>query len=282
MVNYLIFLVIFIPSLEIFRSKLNITKRNPKKANLALINYLLFATSPYDLNQVKKLPEFKFYKEILLQILEFNKKFGSPIQRSLEILLTNLKKEEELERKISDLLQTSYFQFFILLLVIICFMCLVISITEFEYSYKILIGLILWPIIGILLFRISSIQIYKYLFRNYENWLSHLAFFRTFIEIGKPLSYCLEKYPLQKLSKEGIFQACYHDFQQGVTELNLKGKPILTLIKTLEDRLWGFYNFNLERYLKILNILRLIILFIFFLGSYFAFLGLFISTILSF
>lgn len=281
MMDYYLFLMIFIPSFDYFSRKMSFRLPKQKTAISSLLNYLLIQPHRLDPQAIRMLKPYKFYGDLLNQVAIAQQNYGIGIQNTIEHLVRALKKEEFYSLKIKELKKTSYLQFILLLVVIYLFMGLTLSIMSFSLPSQQLFLFGIWPCLGIYCFSFGSNFLYQKLFHDYDQWIKELILFKSYLEIGKPLSWCLAECRVKNLSQRGHFSSYYQDLITGITELNQRGVPLQKMLDRILDGVWSNYEQDLERFSRYLNIVRLVILFIFFLSTYFSFLYVFISTFMA-
>lgn len=233
-----------------------------------------FHWSGPSLNQKTELPRYKFFSELVEMLLSLARQWGAQYQQVFIVLREILHQDLEFEKQLKEFTQGCWFQ--MLLIVFMSWTFIILGTTwvkiQFPLSYMIMIGL--WQGLGMLCF-FFGIKILKtrYLAALGAFWKS-LICLRSLSETALPRSEIIRLSNLKNL--DGFSHPEWSDFRVKVQHL---GQWVLTSgmspskeIQYLMEELRFLEKHQIQVFQKMANILKFLILIIFFIPAYFAFL----------
>lgn len=220
-----------------------------------------------------KLPTYKFYSGVLNILLELSRKLGGTYQESLIFLRESLQGDRQFEKKIRDSIRGVYLQMFLMMLLTWGFIFSALKIVEIKINFINLFFIFIWQMIGCGLLP-CILNYYR------KKYFSEIGVLWKILLILKSLS----KVPI---SRSEVFS------HAGVQEIKLIKQPSLfAIVEKLKESCQRTLKFGISydedlRYLmeelrfvekwhcelfeKRLIVIKLILLSVFFLPSYLAF-----------
>jgi hypothetical protein len=220
-----------------------------------------------------KLPTYKFYSGVLNILLELSRKLGGTYQESLIFLRESLQGDRQFEKKMKETIRGVYLQMLLMMFLTWSFIFSALMIVEIEISLMNLFLILIWQMIGggVLPFILNYYR---------KKYFSEIGLLWKILFILKSLS----KVPI---SRSEVFS------HAGVQELKLIKQPsLLALVEKLKDSCHRTLKFGTSyeedlRYLmeelrfvekwhcelfeKRLMVIKLLLMSVFFLPSYLAF-----------
>ncbi len=220
-----------------------------------------------------QLPVYKFYSGVLNILLELSRKLGGTYQESLIFLRESLQGDRQFERKMKELIRGVYLQMFLMMLLTWSFIFTALKLVEIEINFMNLFFVFFWQFIGggLLPFILSYYR---------KKYFSEIGALWKILFILKSLS----KVPI---SRSEVFT------HAGVQELKwIKQSSLLTIVDKLKDSCHRTLKFgtsyeedlqylmeelrfvekwHCELFEKRLMVIKLLLLSVFFLPSYLAF-----------
>jgi hypothetical protein len=220
-----------------------------------------------------KLPVYKFYSGVLNILLELSRKLGGTYQESLIFLRESLQGDRQFERKMKELIRGVYLQMCLMMLLTWSFIFTAFKLVEIEINFMNLFFIFLWQMMGggLLPFILNYYR---------KKYFSEIGALWKILFILKSLS----KVPI---SRSEVFS------HAGVQELKLiKQSSLLIIVDKLKDSCHRTLKFgtsydedlqylmeelrfvekwHCELFEKRLMVIKLLLLSVFFLPSYLAF-----------
>lgn len=236
-----------------------------------------------ELGRTEKLPFYKFYGELIELLLGLARKFGGNYQETFLFLKEGLQLDRQFERKINELLWGVTFQIAAMLFLTWGFIAVSLHMVDVKLGSWPLVLIFLWQGIGMSLVPIVVKKLRRFYFHDSGKIWRMLYVLKSLTSVPIPRSEILELAGISHLKtinssnlsavKERLIEAC---------EKTLKwGKSYDDEVKYLMDEMRFIEKWHFELFQKRLGILKLVILSLFFLPSYLAFIFLLMSQLMA-
>lgn len=234
------------------------------------------AVTSGQLGAFERLGEYKFFTALTVVLLDHARKYGASIKQSIKELRQGLARDIASEREITALIRASYLQFFIVSTVTWCFVAVSGFIAEIPISLGPLLLIAVLQCLGVLIFYLLAPRLRRYYFSRLDDFLSAQYKFKGLCAAGLGTALIIKKSGLDELFAQ--------DYKR---ELALQKLRLLDMIKrwqksgqsilsewddTLEES-WSLHKLYFSHYLKAMEALKFTLLALFFLSSYFIFIG---------
>ncbi len=225
---------------------------------------------------LERLGEYKFFTDLTVVLLDHARKYGASIKQSIRQLRQGLARDMASEREITALIRASYIQFFIVSAVTWSFVAVSAVVAEIQVALGPLVLIASLQCLGALIFYLLAPRLRRYYFSKLDHFLSAQYKFKGLCAAG--LSTALV------IKKSGLDELFAHDYKR---ELALQKMRLLDMVKrwqksgqsvvsewddTLEES-WALHKLYFSHYLKAMEALKFTLLALFFLSSYFIFIG---------
>ncbi len=278
----LLALLYWMAPIPLTQANLWITKRNPANELEAWLKKFSW-DNRLALGNPGALPSYKFYTEIVEILLSLARKMGGSYQDSILFLREGLQADQQFEKKLKEIVLGVWLQMSLLILLTWGFITASLFLVEITLSPWRLILIGGWQLIGLL----ALPQALRYYRRKY------------FAEIGQmwKILYILRALNKVPLARSEIFSIA------GVSEVNqIKQKSLEGLVDKLKDtcqrtlqkglsyeedvlslmaELRFQEKWHFELFEKRLTVVKLVLMAIFFLPTYLAFVFLLLSDLLT-
>ncbi|HLT23196.1 MAG TPA: hypothetical protein VKZ84_07125 [Bacteriovoracaceae bacterium] len=230
-----------------------------------------------------KLPEYKFFSSLVNLLLEMSRRFGGQYKEALLSVKESLNQDLQFEKKLREFIWGSYFQKFCIFSMSWGFILFAKSLTEVHLSFSIYLVILCWQILGLILFPIFCRILKRYYFSGIgQLWLS-LYVLKALASVSLSRSEIFKMAQIYELNaiKHKNLENIVHKLQSSC-ELSLKqGGSYLKDIEELISECKFIEKWHVELFEKRMNALKLLILSIFFLPSYLAFIYFLLHSFLN-
>lgn len=240
------------------------------KNNYHELFYLLMKTnSSYEERFLlfKSLPHFSFYKDAIGNFIVLSQKYGvipkTWAKNLRKSFFQHFKFNEKFKRKILEIIFQTLFIYSICYLFIFALKYIVL---EVEISF---IPIILWQSFGLIIFFVLYTYFYKKYFDGFKETLFSLTTFSTLVTLSLSQQKILELIKLGQLKKNSRFKTLNEWFINLIQDWLRKGSEVTKEIEHIQDEAWWQFEEAFVRFSEALNAIRLVMLFIFGLPSYF-------------
>lgn len=259
--------------LESFRLWLKAHFIHPKKIKSSYQNLFFDLSRNQILDEklilnFKALPSFSFYKEMIGTYLSLTHSMG--ISPSLWALSLRKSFTHQFKFMISyrKKLQEIFFQTFVIyFLTYILALFISILLPEVELN---LLPIFIWQIFGLIILIFTFIYLKNKKFSGLKECQYSLISFNTLLRIGISQQKIIELSGVDKLEVNSSFREINEWLLQIVKKWSKVGGKVMGEVETLQDEAWWQFEQRMEEFNQTLAILRLMILFIFGLPSYFS------------
>lgn len=228
------------------------------------------------MGQVDKLVEYKFFTSLVVQLLDYARKFGANISAPLRELARGLNLDHARERELKGLTNATYIQFAIVTMVTWAFIVMSALLANIKSEFWVLVLIVLLELSGALLFSALNRPLRKYYFGDLDFFIKVQYSFKALTGT----SLCAQV----MMKRAGLDQLLEREYKRELSLLQRRLKLLITRWQqtgssiesdwndALEEA-WSLHQLFYARYLKALEALKFILLTLFFLSSYFIFIG---------
>jgi hypothetical protein len=215
-----------------------------------------------------ELPRYKYFTNIIEDLIRNTRLYGTPIHGLLSEVKTALSKDIVFEKKINSSIGGGIYQ--MLLVASIGFIFLYITKLQLKLVFPLmdLINILLFQTLGISLFLVLSFKLKMYHFSKLEHYIKSLYIIRSINLANVPISKVYDKVCIDSLSETKKLKP-FKDRVLTILE-NIKnyGEGGGENFEITINELWQSNEFQFDEFLSHLAALKLVILVVFFLGSF--------------
>lgn len=228
------------------------------------------------------LPQYKFYSDLVNLLLEMSRRFGGQYKEAFLSIKESLNQDLQFEKKLKEFIWGSYFQKFCIFAMSWGFIFFAQELTEVKLDFRVYLSIFSWQSIGILIFPLTCFYLKRYYFLGIgQLWLSlYVLKALSSVNLSRSEVFKLARiYQLQTIKHKNL-ETIVHKLQT-CCELSLKqGGSYLKDVEELISECRFIEKWHVELFEKRLNALKLLILSIFFLPSYLAFIYFLLNSFL--
>lgn len=221
-----------------------------------------------------ELPKYKFFTDLILELLQLHKKLGINLSLYLPKIRLELQRDHRFEKKLHELMLNCIWQFLIIISVtwgFISFSSMMIAVFP---SGKVISSILFLQMLGAIVFFYMKVFLYKKTFAELEQIIEKFYKFLSLVDVGIPISKILEYSQINALGK--VKQKDLRSYAQRVHSLLTYWQqnghsPKNEMTEILED-VWALKESLFEAFLKKLEVLKFIVLALFYLPAYFLYL----------
>lgn len=250
-----------------------------KKENPALVVLNNFSTLEQSVKYGKfdqrvELPKYKFFTDLILELLQLHKKLGINLSLYLPKIRLELQRDYRFEKKVQELMINCAYQFLIIIAVtwgFIFFSSMMINVFP---SGIVVVSILFLQFIGVVIFFYLKHFLYQKTFLELEKIIEKFYKFLSLIDVGIPMAKVLEYSQIAALSntKEKNLTTYAQRVNQLLIYWQQNGhSPKSEMSEILED-IWALKETLFEAFLKKLEVLKFIVLALFYLPAYFLYL----------
>lgn len=212
--------------------------------------------------------EYKYFTNILIELVVSAKKFGTPIASILPEIKKALSKDINFERKIKSSFLSGLMQMFFVSLFGFCFAFMAMIQLGIRYSTFdfIVVGGV--QFLGFITFSILFAFLKNYHFKAWEAYIKISYELRTLSFAGMPLSKIYEESNFETIPNSKKLNPFRKRFLSIFENIKKYGELKKEEYEITVDELWLFGDFQFEEFLKHLAALKLLVIILFFMGSY--------------
>lgn len=219
------------------------------------------------------IPKYFFFSTILEELIVIGKKYGTHQSENYQELKRGAYTFNNIVIKIAKDKMSSFFQFFLLALMTWAMIMAQYYLLDMHLELKWVVTILFFQLLGFVIYFFTTKYWMKKLICKYELYLLKLYRFKLLLKAQRPLQVCIQESSIW----EG---ACYsrEQLQHSVTCLQSRGLPIFNDLELIMNSLWSSFDGSLEALKKNMVVLRVILLFVFFLSAHFIYLFSLISS----
>lgn len=228
------------------------------------------------LDRVPRLSEYKFFTALTVALLDHARKYGASIKHSIKEIRQGLGRDIASEREISALIRASYIQFFIVSSVTWTFVAVSKLIAEIEVTLTPLAIMATLQVFGVLIFYSLAPKLRQHYFSKLDYFLSAQYKFKGLCAAGLGTALVLKKAGLDELFAQdymGELRLQKLRLLEMIKRWQLSGQSILVEWDDSLEESWALHKLYFSHYLKAMEALKFTLLALFFLSSYFIFIG---------
>ena len=220
-----------------------------------------------------QLPQYKFFSPLINLLLEMSRRFGGQYKEALLSVKESLNQDLQFEKKLKEFIWGSYFQKVAIFSMSWGFIFFAQHLTAVSLSAQVYLGILGWQLIGLVLLPIMLKVLKKHYFSGLgQLWLSvYVLKALASVSLSRSEIFKIAKiYELGDIKHKNLENIVMK--LQGSCELSLKqGGSYLKDVEELIGECRFIEKWHIELFEKRLNALKLLILSLFFLPSYLAF-----------
>lgn len=230
-----------------------------------------------------KLPVYKFYSDVVEVLLQLARRMGGNYQESLLYLREGLQSDRQFEKKIREATLGMYLQMFLMMALTWLFIFCSLQLVEVRMKTLHLVFILLWQLSGMALLPLVLRTMRKFYFGDLGKIWKMLFVLKSLMKVPLARSEILTLAGVQELN---------HIKQKSLKEVVIKLKElchkILKIGSSFEEDLkylMGEVRFlekwHFELFEKRLTVIKLVLLSVFFLPSYLAFIFLLLGDLMA-
>ena len=242
-----------------------------------LIEFLIRSSFPG--SSCENPPTYKFYTALVEDLIKVRNRFGAEIRGSLRDVRKALIIDLREEKKIKDAVNGGIFQYLFMCLFIWGFIHFAAQIIEYSGQMEGIEYIFFWQLIGGagLIFFIKWQKFH--LFSPFASYFQAVYQMKLLMGVNRPLSEInasLESIPSGR-SKE--FDSFAERMELLCTQMKLKGALDMSEVDYLLSELWDQFEIQFLRFMKRLNLVKMVSILVFILPSFFLCIGLIFSQL---
>lgn len=229
------------------------------------------------------LPQYKFYTEIVSLILYLARKIGGNYRDSLLFLREGLQIDRQFEKRVSEVSKGLYLQMLLVIIVTWGFVLGAHSLVKISIHPIYFISIFLWQISGVTLMPLSMRILRKKYFGDIGQIWKILYVLKSLVKIPLPRSEVMSLAGISDLDKvhQNSLETIVLKLKEVCQKALKHGTSYEDDIKYLMGELRFQESWHFELFEKKLLVIKLILLSVFFLPSYLAFLFLLLRDLTS-
>ncbi|MBL6991900.1 MAG: hypothetical protein ISR65_19110 [Bacteriovoracaceae bacterium] len=249
------------------------TKALPQNRAEHLISWLLEFEGSIFLDQLgrqKQLPKYKFYTSLILSILHYTRRFGSPARSIFNELRYALIKDDQFEKKLGSELLGGVMQFFMTSLITWGFCLMASSLVLVSIDQRVYIVVFLLQLIGAATFILIYWWSKKKYFANFENYFHSLYILKALSQVGVSIQEAIKESKIVATSKIEFkaFNQIKLKTQKMIQQWQTRGISPNAGLEDILQQLWFIQEQRFIKFIKFFSFVKFLILATFFLGAY--------------
>lgn len=230
-----------------------------------------------------RLPSYKFYTEIVEVILQFARKLGGNFQDSLLFLREGLQTDRQFEKKIKEAVLGMWLQMGIMMALTWIFIFAALSLVDVNVSTSHLILIFAWQGIGLSVLPFILKALRKKYFGDIGKIWKMLFILKSLVKVPVSRSELMTFAGVQELTN--ITQKSLEPIVMKLKDTCQKALKLGTSyeedVKYLMEELRFLEKWHFELFEKRLTVIKLVLLSVFFLPSYLAFIFLLLGDLMA-
>ncbi len=273
LITYIFLLLIFLLFFQHYFSFPESKKKSPTKTVKndfsTFLGHLLLSGTQH--MRFEKIPFYPFFSDLTANILERGRKSGTRPQAALKKIKTILIKDKLFQKRLKTIVMEGYIQFSLIsaltwsLVGFTAFM----GITEISIRFKFFIFLL--QLLAFLIYLPSYYYLKKKKTDFIQLFLKKLYLLQINLEASLSIKRAFEESQLNEVFKirPKRFEIFLNRLEFLLKEFQKSGGHIIEELENLKEELWNEYQLLLEELEKECKVLRLGLIFLFFIPSYF-------------
>lgn len=236
-----------------------------------------------EIQDTGKLPPYKFYSEVVEVLLQLARKMGGNYQESLLFLREGLQIDRQFEKKIKEAATGTYLQMGLMMILTWGFIIGAMGLVEVKIASLNLVLIFTWQSCGLALLPVLMKHFRKNYFGDIGKIWKMLFVLKALQKVPLSRSEVLTYAGVQELStiKQASLQELVSKFKDMCLKTLKLGAGYEEEVKYLMEELRFQEKWHFELFEKRLTVIKLILLAVFFLPSYLAFIFLLLGDLMA-
>jgi len=219
---------------------------------------------------IKDLPEYKFFKDLILETLELAKMYGAPFKKPIDLIKISLLKDLERQRKSSSLKFSAVANFFMASIITWLFAFYTAAVLSLELSTWIITLMGLWQIIGFLTYLILVSKLESKLLAPFDRVFNCLYTIQSLSHVGLCVNEVISKSSLVSLYDIQVKKLQNHlsRLEYILEERKVQGSSILNELQIFIEQTWELFEHQAKLLEKLMVVIKFLWLCIFFFSTY--------------
>lgn len=225
---------------------------------------------------VDRLAQYKFFTPLVVTLLDHSRKFGATITMALKELRQGLGRDLASERQIKGVQNAGLWQFGIVSAVTWIFILMAHLIAGISSSLFVLVLIAGLQLMGLAIFVSITGPLRRYYFNDLEFFLSSQYCFKSLVATGISAQLMMKRAHLDELFERSFkkeLSLLQRRLKLLITRWKQTGSAVASDWDDALSETWSLHQLFYARYLKALEALKFALLALFFLSSYFIFIG---------
>ena len=230
-----------------------------------LVNYLI----KYPQVAGEEVPNYKFYTKLINSLIFYRNKLGCEIRDQLIDIRKSLIVDIKESKKLKDALLGGYYQYFMMGLFLWLFLFASHCMVEVSISEDDILLLGLWHIIGLAVFHFCFKRMHLKYFKNFESYITCFYSFKILLGASRPLNEIINTIEIEKLEEDALLKHLKLRLVFICEQIKKSGNLNLEEVHYCLSELWDYFQLQFEKFNKMMNVVKLGLMFVFILPSYF-------------
>ncbi len=216
----------------------------------------------------RKVPKYKFFSEILIQLIEFKKNYGGDINSQLSEIRHNIRLDQKMSKKVHNLLLGTIFQYVFICGFVFIFCIMAQVMIQLKLGLFVYLCLLGYQLFGLLVLYISYKAVKKYHFGAIYSYIKSIYIFSNLMTMNFPFNLAVEKSNVRELPNCKDLKFLKERMSKIIKSVNLKGNISSDEFKLLISECWDYYEIQGEKFEKALNGVKLMLMAVFVLPAF--------------
>lgn len=221
------------------------------------------------------LPEYKFYTQLLIEILSHQKKFGLKIRPILKTIRENLISDLKFEKQINSEILKAIIQFIFISFITWFFILTAQSLVEIKVDHRLYFAIFGLQIFGLITYLVSAYYLKQKIFKPISEALMEMITFKCLYEAGVSINQiALQTDHLPKtFYTHKSFTSLVEYLTESIQRLEKMGQSPKEDLEYIIENLFSEMTNKLNLFQKSLGISKFLHLALIYLPAYFLFLA---------
>ena len=236
-----------------------------------------------ELQDPGRLPVYKFYSEVVEVLLQLARRMGGNYQESILFLREGLQSDKQFEKKIKEATLGMYLQMGLMMLLTWIFILGAMNLVEVKVRTIHLVMIFLWQSVGLGVLPLTLRAIRKKYFGDIGKLWKMLFVLKSLMKVPLSRSEVLTFAGVQELNniKQKAMQEIVIKLKEMCHKILKLGTSYEDDLKYLMEELRFQEKWHFELFEKRLTVIKLVLLSVFFLPSYLAFIFLLLGDLMA-
>lgn len=239
----------------------------------------LMKVNSYNLREAINLVSYKYFKDLVLTLVEAKKLYGAPIDKALNEIKKSLGKDMHFERKVLSSFIGGIYQMAIISFVGVLF--ILMSCYQLDISFPFFVTSMSLGInaLGFFVYSFTVFFLKKRSFDFFESLIKNCYILRAYLRCQMPVVHALNKVGIDTLNVHKSELYIKERIENMIQKIKTQGFLDFSEFDMQIDEIWLLMEFQFEKFQKHLNALKLGIIVVFFLSTYLYIIYSFIESI---